>query len=34
MTDRSKLYVSGGEGKKKRAEDIEDLKKELVMVIC
>ena len=34
MTDRSKLYVSGNEGKKKGAEGIEDLKKELVMVNC
>ena len=34
MTDRSKLYIAGDGGKKKDAEDIDELKKEIVMVIC
>ena len=34
LTDRSKLYISGDGGKKKDAEDIDELKKEIVMVIC
>ena len=32
MTDRSKLYIAGDGGKKKDAEDIDELKKEIVMV--
>ena len=34
LTDRSKLYITGDGGKKKDAEDIDELKKEIVMVIC